>query len=372
MAWQALGAGLIGDIFDAALDDARWGDFAGLVGRAARIEHTGVWIADRAGVRDISLAAVWRPFMQSYRERFSRIDPWATSLARAPLETVMLGHEHIREDVLLKTEFFNEFARPGGMFRPMGVRMQLLPGVFSTIGSDLPWSRLTFEETDKPRLRRVVPYVKRALQLRLRWRGSRNGAEVGSAALQAVALPVIVCDATSRVGFANAAAESLTRGGTVIGIDRGGRLRTRVPGETALLHRFIRDAGTGGAGGAMRLTGPDGVPAMLVLVSPLPPRLNDAAVPGQVLVCLRAAKDSAAFTTTMVASLFGLSRTQAEIALAIFNGEAPETIAAARGVTITTLRTHLAHIFARTGVENQRGLIRLLGAVPPIRPMSMQ
>jgi DNA-binding CsgD family transcriptional regulator len=46
---------------------------------------------------------------------------------------------------------------------------------------------------------------------------------------------------------------------------------------------------------------------------------------------------------------------------------APEEIAAERGVAISTLRTHFAEIFARTGAENQRDLIRLLGMLPPVR-----
>ena len=65
--------------------------------------------------------------------------------------------------------------------------------------------------------------------------------------------------------------------------------------------------------------------------------------------------------------LFSLSRTQAAIALSIFGGKSPDEIAAERGVTISTLRTHLAEIFARTGTENQRDLVRLFGMVPPIR-----
>jgi len=64
--------------------------------------------------------------------------------------------------------------------------------------------------------------------------------------------------------------------------------------------------------------------------------------------------------------LYGLSPTQAEIALAIFSGKTARQIAAARGVAISTLRTHLAEIFLRTGVDDQRELVRLLGTIPPV------
>jgi DNA-binding CsgD family transcriptional regulator len=53
--------------------------------------------------------------------------------------------------------------------------------------------------------------------------------------------------------------------------------------------------------------------------------------------------------------------------LAIFDGKSPEQIAADRNVAISTMRTHLAQIFARTGAENQRDLVRMLGMLPPLR-----
>jgi DNA-binding CsgD family transcriptional regulator len=36
-------------------------------------------------------------------------------------------------------------------------------------------------------------------------------------------------------------------------------------------------------------------------------------------------------------------------------------------VAISTVRTHLAEIFVRTGTESQRDLVRLLGMLPPVR-----
>jgi DNA-binding CsgD family transcriptional regulator len=53
--------------------------------------------------------------------------------------------------------------------------------------------------------------------------------------------------------------------------------------------------------------------------------------------------------------------------MALHSGRTPEEIALERGIKISTLRTHLAEIFARTGAENQRDLIRLLGLLPPLR-----
>ena len=104
-------------------------------------------------------------------------------------------------------------------------------------------------------------------------------------------------------------------------------------------------------------------------MTPLPRTfgLGGSTRPAYALVTLRSAWDSPSFSAQMLIALFGVSPAQAEIALAIYNGKTPEQIAIERGVAISTLRTHLAEIFLRTGAESQRDLVRLLGTLPPVR-----
>jgi hypothetical protein len=44
-----------------------------------------------------------------------------------------------------------------------------------------------------------------------------------------------------------------------------------------------------------------------------------------------------------------------------------EEITIERSVKITTVRTQLARLFARTGAESQRDLVRLIALLPPLR-----
>jgi DNA-binding CsgD family transcriptional regulator len=139
-----------------------------------------------------------------------------------------------------------------------------------------------------------------------------------------------------------------------------------LPAEARLLAFLIKDAARGGAGGAACLNGGGGGP-LIALVTPLARRADGDRGVGQAMLALRRAWDGPAFDETMLEHLFGLSPTQALIALALFNGQSPEEIALQRGVKITTLRTHLTEIFLRTGAETQRDLMRLLGTLPPLR-----
>jgi DNA-binding CsgD family transcriptional regulator len=68
-----------------------------------------------------------------------------------------------------------------------------------------------------------------------------------------------------------------------------------------------------------------------------------------------------------LAGLFRLSPAQAQIALALYSGRSLEDIARDREIKISTLRTHLTEIFARSGTETQLELVRLLAMLPPLR-----
>ena len=220
------------------------------------------------------------------------------------------------------------------------------------------------DEPDQSRVPRVVAHFKSTLR--------PNQCEgvpritLQQAALDALAFGAIICDDRSGIVLVNAAADALARAGSgiVLGL-RGHALCALKPCETKRLSRLIHDAARGRAGGVLRLTGQDGAPGLLVLVTPL--RLDERYNDRYALVSLRSAQDRPAFSEETLAALFQLSPAQAEIALALYNGRTPDEIAAERGVRISTLRSHIAEILARTGTESQRELVRLLGLLPPLR-----
>jgi DNA-binding CsgD family transcriptional regulator/PAS domain-containing protein len=365
----ALSPDVIADIYEAAIDDERWPAIAQIVASATGVPTAGVWFVDQGQLQDLALTEDALATYGPYTEHYVKLDQWQRGLISGPWDQVRLGYELFPERELKKTEFYNDFARGNGLFRPMCAVMHLARGTFATVSVNLPPGKKLLEETDKPRLARVVPHLRRALQLRLTQRKSAPRAKLHAAALDALAFGMVVCDANGRVVLANTAAEALARAGA--GITLGNRrhgLGAVAQDEARALAALVHDAACGGAGGVMRLTGRAGRCELIALVTPLPPKFGvDGARPAYALVSLRSAYDSPSFSTEMLIALFGVSPAQAAIALAVFNGKSPEEIAAARGVAISTLRTHLAEIFVRTEVEDQRGLIRLLGMLPPVR-----
>jgi DNA-binding CsgD family transcriptional regulator len=116
-----------------------------------------------------------------------------------------------------------------------------------------------------------------------------------------------------------------------------------------------------------RLTGASGA-MNLVKGTPLPPDLMEdwsgRARGGRVLLQV-AIPDrlSAAPHGRVWQHLFGLTAAEARIATSFGSGLPTQNVAAIVGVSVNTVRTHIARCFSKTGVHSQAALARLLVAV---------
>ncbi|WP_127143966.1 response regulator [Pelagibacterium montanilacus] len=69
-------------------------------------------------------------------------------------------------------------------------------------------------------------------------------------------------------------------------------------------------------------------------------------------------------SASVLAPLFGLTRTEAEIALELADGHKPAAIAAALGIAQTTVAFHMRNLFQKTGTGRQAELVALILAGP--------
>jgi DNA-binding CsgD family transcriptional regulator/PAS domain-containing protein len=355
---------LIADFYEAAIEPDGLARMPDLMRSAMGVDTAGVWIVEGPRITDMALTPDLLDSQKPYLEHFYKLDPWRP----AGCEKVILGPDSISEPQLLKTEFYNDFARPFGLFRPLGAATQLRAGVLATFAIHQPATKHLFEEGDRQSFAAILPHMRRALQLWLRRRTEQSKANWQTSALDQLAFGVVVCDESGRLVHANPAAETLARSGAGFLLGGAGKgVRALVAREANELAALIHGAARGDGGGAMRLTGRDGVVSLVVLVAPLPAKLHRGGEPGHVLLAMRAPEHGSAPSAANLIAVFRLSPTQAALALALYEGTSFEEFAAARGVKVSTLRTHFAEILARTGAKSLRDLVRLLGTLPPLQ-----
>lgn len=193
------------------------------------------------------------------------------------------------------------------------------------------------------------------------------------AVLDLLAIAVVLCDETGLVIFANEKAELFGSAGYGIAFSSVSLTTRKLIAFTSSQRQafgtLIRTAANAELDGGMRLDCRLDGQSALALVTPM---IQKGAQRSAHNVLVTVGHDSSP-TPTMerrLRMLFGLSPTQASLTVAIFNGISLSEFAALRKNKLSTVRSQLARVFAKTGVRTQIDLIRLLYTLPQVdRPL---
>ncbi|MEY2686669.1 MAG: hypothetical protein RL375_867 [Pseudomonadota bacterium] len=175
---------------------------------------------------------------------------------------------------------------------------------------------------------------------------------------------VVIVDAQGDVSFVNRTARGEHASAGLTGLAVGDRLLACTPLETAELLRAVRDAATLSRRSLVRLgTGLRHCIAVVPLTSET--ALTDPAA-GQALLLFGRRQVCAPLSIAFFARTFGLTPTESQVLEALCQGEPPARIAALNGVAVSTIRTQLTAIRAKTQTGSLRELVRQVSTLPPI------
>ena len=259
-----------------------------------------------------------------------------------------------------KTDFFNQWWLPQGMTRALGVNLVATRALSSVATFHRPSSRPDFDREDARRLRTLLPHLSRATEMRQQLEASAGDAEDFRAFLETLSKPAFLVDADCRMQFANSAAGNLLRKGDL----KASANHPIVAGRadyTRMLHRLVGEVFRNrGAGGRLGLQRSNNRP-ITVTVSPLHFSASPFVRPSALILIDDPGVDSSSDGSAILLSdLYGLTRSEAQLALLIVQGMRLQQAAEKRGISLATAKTHLAHIFQKTDVATQGELIRLL------------
>ncbi len=281
-----------------------------------------------------------------------------------PVGAVMKPEMFVSREEYCSTEIFNEWFKPQRAEAMIGAKLLIEGPVSTFLGVVRPYSRGDFDDTEVRLFAALVPHLQRAVQLQVRLAGL-DAPPTGSAdILNRLPQGVLLIDAQARVVFANRAAEALlaSRGGLSLGRDG---LHAETPLETRRLRQMIADSAEprdepGGAGGRIRLTREDRAP-LTVLAAPHRSRFGWTHILRPTTILLITDPEQAAdIRGEWLRQDYGLTPAEAGFAVEIAKGDGLHAAAVRLGVSLTTVRTHLAHVFDKTGTRRQAELVRLI------------
>lgn len=213
-------------------------------------------------------------------------------------------------------------------------------------------------------VRALVPHMQHAIKVQSRLSALDRRYHDLAAALDVVSDGIAIVGRDGRVLHLNPAAESIvaSRDGLCV---ISGLLRASVAHADRALERAVHqaladpraDAWTGGCVAVPRSFGQR--PYVVRVIPTSAAELNGMASPTALVVIVDPEQEPVPDSEAL-RRLYGLTKTEAEVALRVLDGTGVVPIAEQLSISVSTVRTHLKHVFHKTDTHRQAELVRLL------------
>jgi DNA-binding CsgD family transcriptional regulator len=356
---------LVGSIYDAGMNPARWTPVLDDIARALGSMRADLWVGAPTGrVRAIDFIGIAPEFRATYEQHFGHIDPIFWPVTMLPQGTVLTDSVVPRVQ-LERSEFYQDWVRPQDMHSIAVVNFMRTDAISGVIGLPRTARGRPFEGEDLLLLQTLLPHLRRAVNLQLRLDTLAGQERVTSAALDALRHAIAIVDDSCRPLFLNRAARQIIarKDGLTLNANKLCASTNRL---TQMLHALVaRATGTSSQafGGAMALMRPSGKRTLNALVARLGSDASWPDVPESTRAALILISDTAPDALAaedILISLYGLTPSEARIAGRLGRGDSLATVADSLGVLTSTARTHLHHAFAKTSTQRQSELARLV------------
>lgn len=361
---------LIGDIYDAALDPTLWVDVfaksAAFVGGCA----AGFYSKDVAKkiMPDVYQWGLDDHYVQLFKQKYIKFDPTALGYFIADIEQPVSTADVMPYHEFCETRFYKEWGKPQGLVDT--VHAMLEKSVTSSAAMVVfrhERDGVVDDETRR-RMRLVVPHYRRAVLVGKVIDLAKAEAASLADTLDGISAGMFLVDATGRIVHANVAGHVMLNAASVLFAD-GLRLRVNDPQADQVLADTFATAGSGDLaigikGVAVPLVARDGdryVAHVLPLTSGARRRAGTSYAAAAAMFVHKAALETPS-PPEAIARTYRLTPTELRVLLAIVEvGGAPD-VAEALGVAESTVKTHLQHIYQKTGTNRQADLVKLVAA----------
>ncbi|TPG58472.1 LuxR family transcriptional regulator [Roseomonas nepalensis] len=353
----------VGAIYDCTLRPDAWPEVLERLCDAIGGKRGALGVSTVAGGRAAIAAIHGLPWTEE-DERSLAINPFLPLAMVQPIDRAFVGSRDYGMEALQATRYYREYLRPRGFRDLIGFRVT---DEGSSFGN---WLLVTGDDRDVltpaeiAGLELVAPHVRRAVEISQVLGAQRLMADSYRATLDRIDAAVLLLDGARRPVYANPRAEGEIAGGAVLRL-QDGRLRGATEAAERALRRAVGEEGGRSGGVEASLAGTDGEERLLFTLG-----LDAEGCGGlrRTLLVLRSPREDTRNPVANAARAFGLTPAQVQVLAFLTRGHAPDEIAGLLGVSVTTVRSHLADLFARSGTSRQAELVaRTLSFASPIR-----
>ena len=357
-------------LYDAAVNPSRWssvmamfadriGGTSSLLTRFSIIDGGGSVIRSRG---DPDAGEIYR---ECYADRnpLHRVEDPDRYISNWRLK-ILTDEDWMPKDALLRSEFHNDFLRPLDIHSHLMIRLALIGEECCVLNVHRPEARGQFDRGALALAAHYHQHLVRAFEMSRKL--SAGGELCGHLAslFDGSGHGLFLLDRRSRVLRLNAAAETIARAADGLRIACA-RLTANSAENTRRLEALVAAATSDDparrTGGSMALKTAERDRPLSVTVVPL--RADGPEVfrgEPAALVCVTDLEAGIRLPEERIRELFGLTRAESRVAMALFEGARASEAADALGISVNTAKVHITRIFEKTGVNRQAELVALM------------
>jgi DNA-binding CsgD family transcriptional regulator/PAS domain-containing protein len=366
---------LIGAIYDCALDPQRWEATCQQIAGLSKSTAGGICVHDLRHVQNNQLFVFgYQPEFLEMLENYYAENPMAaTDIVSNSGGVSAFSVERYQ---MLETRFFREVLKPFGLQDMVWFPAMQTEGRMASLHASRSENEPDFQQRDLTLFKLLSPHVCRALAISdmLDTRAIRS--EMLEKTLDGLVAGVFLTARDGHVVYLNHAAESQIKMGHAIHLVNNRIVPTDLAARKALT-KAMEEAARDNAVRNMRehfVAIPAGIGGGYIAT--LLPMENGqrhgllASFAASVAVFMQDPVQTTLMPGEAFARLHGLTGGELRVLLALSQGLSGTEAADMLGISEPTVRTHLQHIFSKTGTSKQLDLLRLLhNSTPPIRAL---
>jgi DNA-binding CsgD family transcriptional regulator len=359
---------VVGDIYDCAVEPKRWEPTLQRLCKVVGLASAGIVTKDPTR-NEFIIRHGWGgrdEYRRQYRETYFKLNPvngvgWIKELDEPFTCSEINGRES-----WLRSRMYLEWMAPQGWLDAAGLNIAKSTTRRSSLSAIRSQDQGWFTDGTLDRLRILNRHVRRAVSISDMLCERNVEAAILGKTLDLLTVGVLLVDKHGRLVFANALArEQLDRGQP---LRRSGDLviasdPVAARGLTEVIEGCARKVSDGHrpAGAAVPLAGPEGT-EFAAWVLPLTDGLR--AEIGQetsatIAIFIKQIGSDDHLPGELFVKRYGVTPAECSVLMQLVHGHTPSEVADVLGLSLATVKTHMARLFAKTGTRGQADLMRL-------------